>query len=68
MFERFITPECRGDGGTGIGLSIVREIMRLHQGRAAMEAVNGAAANAYCIFPQHQMYEINGARRYNILK
>ncbi len=39
-------------GGSGIGLSLVRQIMRLHGGNVQLSSVKGEGTTVILIFPQ----------------
>jgi len=54
VFEPFSQIDNRFDreaGGTGLGLSLVRGLARLHDGRAWLESAPGAGTRAYIYFP-----------------
>ena len=49
LFEPFFT--TKGSAGSGLGLSIAREIMRQHGGSVTLDAYDGAGANFVLRFP-----------------
>lgn len=51
-YVRLSRPTESAAGGSGIGLSIVRELVRLHDGRAWVEAANGGGARFVVEFPR----------------
>lgn len=48
IFIPFFTTKAKG---SGIGLSLSRQIMRLHQGNIELESAEGAGTNFYLTFP-----------------
>ena len=47
IFEPFYTtkePDANGHGGTGLGLSVCRQIIEQHQGRIRVESLVGKGA------------------------
>jgi signal transduction histidine kinase len=48
-------------GGSGIGLSIVRELVRLHGGRAVVEDAAGGGARFVVEFPREHEKDIGGS-------
>ncbi len=47
IFEAFYTtkePDANGHGGTGLGLSVCRQIVEQHQGRIRVESLVGKGA------------------------
>jgi signal transduction histidine kinase len=56
IFEPFYTtkePDEHGHGGTGLGLSVCRQIIEQHQGRIRVESVVGKGATFTVKLPQH---------------
>lgn len=54
IFERFYQANgsaTRRHGGSGIGLSVVRDIMEAHGGRVEVESSEGAGSTFYLYFP-----------------
>ena len=45
----------RSQGGTGLGLSLVEQMMRLHSGRLELESVPGTGTTARLMFPPQQI-------------
>src|SRR5262249_12073613 len=57
IFEPFYTtkePDANGHGGTGLGLSVCRQIIEQHQGRIRVESVAGKGATFTVKLPIHQ--------------
>jgi len=53
IFDRFFSDNSRGaDQGSGIGLSIVREIMKEHAGRVEVRSVEGIGTTFMLRFPR----------------
>jgi signal transduction histidine kinase len=46
----------REEGGSGFGLSLVRGLVRLHQGRVWLESEFGAGTRAYVVLPPKQQH------------
>ncbi|MGE4132638.1 MAG: ATP-binding protein [Bdellovibrionales bacterium] len=56
LFERFYRIDesrARSDGGTGIGLSLVKHIVQRHGGQVHVNSVVGQGAEFICDFPNH---------------
>lgn len=54
LFERFYRVDesrARSDGGTGIGLSLVKHIMQRHGGTVSVQSQPGVGAEFVCYFP-----------------
>jgi two-component system phosphate regulon sensor histidine kinase PhoR len=54
LFERFYRVDegrARSDGGTGIGLSLVKHIMQRHGGAVSVHSEPGRGAEFVCVFP-----------------
>ena len=50
VFERFQSGE---GGGAGLGLALVNDIVRLHNGWVDLESVPGEGTRVTCHFPRH---------------
>ncbi len=58
IFEPFYTtkdPDENGHGGTGLGLSVCRQIIEQHQGRIRVESVVGKGSTFTVKLPLHQI-------------
>jgi signal transduction histidine kinase len=54
VFERFVrldTSRARASGGSGLGLSIVQEIVKAHHGTVTLSAAAGGGTTATVILP-----------------
>ena len=51
-FYRVDVGDSRAQGGTGLGLSLVKHILNRHRGRLAIESVPGQGATFTAAFPQ----------------
>ena len=51
-FYRVDVGDSRAQGGTGLGLSLVKHILNRHRGRLAIESVLGQGATFTACFPQ----------------
>jgi hypothetical protein len=52
VFERFFRADTSGKiPGTGLGMSIVKEIVDLHQGQVKVTSHVGQGTNVYLTFP-----------------
>ena len=51
-FYRVNAGDSRAQGGTGLGLALVKHILNRHRGRLAIESVVGAGATFTAAFPQ----------------
>lgn len=57
LFEPFVQTDnsfARAQGGTGLGLALVRSLARLHGGDARIESVVGAGTSVFVVFPGAQ--------------
>jgi two-component system phosphate regulon sensor histidine kinase PhoR len=50
-FYRVNAGDSRAQGGTGLGLSLVKHIMNRHRGRLVIESVVGKGATFTAVFP-----------------
>lgn len=57
IFEKFVQSSATksGAGGAGVGLSIVREIIRLHGGQVRVRNRKGAGAEFEMVLPRHSV-------------
>ena len=53
-FYRVDVGDSRAQGGTGLGLSLVKHILNRHRGRLLIESVLGHGATFTAAFPQAQ--------------
>jgi signal transduction histidine kinase len=51
-FERFYRAGARGDGGFGLGLAIVQEIMRVLDGSVEIESQLGIGTSVRLLLPE----------------
>lgn len=61
IFEPFFTtklPDEYGRGGTGLGLSVCRQIIEQHQGRIRVESVQGKGSTFTIKLPKKRMEEL----------
>ena len=60
MFERFYKIDSsRSDGGTGIGLAIVKHIAQAHGGDVRVESAPGRGSTFTVLFPMSPGLEID---------
>jgi two-component system, OmpR family, phosphate regulon sensor histidine kinase PhoR len=53
-FYRVDVGDSRAQGGTGLGLSLVKHILNRHRGRLQIESVPGKGATFTAVFPARQ--------------
>jgi signal transduction histidine kinase len=52
--ERFYRADTSGAiAGTGLGMSIVKEIIELHGGQLRLQSVHGAGTTVSVVLPEH---------------
>ena len=60
VFERFYKADAsRSDGGTGIGLAIVKHIAQAHGGDVSVESASGRGSTFTVTFPLTKGFEID---------
>jgi two-component system heavy metal sensor histidine kinase CusS len=53
VFDRFFSGTGKGErGGSGLGLSIVKSIVELHDGRVSIESAPGSGTSVTLVFPK----------------
>ena len=63
LFDKFERLTAEKEEGTGLGLPIIRDIVKLHRGKIRVESKLGKGSRFIVILPRHTPSEPGAARR-----